>query len=429
MFYPILTSTWKDLKILFKDLGGVTTLFLMPAMFILVMSLALSGLFDSGNGGPIDILVVNQDSGVMGAALVNDLKTVGGFNVETDWQGTPLTRDRAEELIVAQKRSIAVIIPAGLTDAINRASFGTPAGQAATPVSIDLVVDPATSSQVLELVKGALVGLTQQAVSREMVPKGIDALFSYLAQSGTKVPSGVQSQFKRQALQDMGTQTDSLVNVVQTQPAGMHIEKFPNTVQQNVPGWTLFGVFFIAQQLASSILEEKKMGTFRRLLVAPMSRAAILLGKLAAYLTVNLIQIALMFAVGVLILPLVGLPRLELGAHPIGLILVSLAASLAATGLGLMLAALGKTSEQIGGLGTLLVITMAALGGVMVPRFVMPKFMQTLGLISPHAWAMAAYEDVLVRGYGVTRILPDIGALLIFAGVFFGVALWRFRWD
>jgi ABC-2 type transport system permease protein len=150
------------------------------------------------------------------------------------------------------------------------------------------------------------------------------------------------------------------------QPAGMEIEQSPNSVQQNVPGWTLFGVFFISQTLATSVLEEKKVGTFRRLLVAPMSRAALLLGKLAPFLVVNLVQIVLMFAVGVFIMPLVGAPKLELGSHPEALILISLAVSLAATGLGLLIAALAVLAEQIGGIGSLLVVTMAALGGVMV---------------------------------------------------------------
>jgi ABC-2 type transport system permease protein len=119
---------------------------------------------------------------------------------------------------------------------------------------------------------------------------------------------------------------------------------------------------------------------------------------------------------------------LNLGAHPEGLILISVCASLAANGLGLLLAALGKTAEQIGGLSSLLVVTLAAIGGVMVPRFVMPQFMQTLSFISPHAWALTAYQDILVRGYGVAEILPECAALLGFAAVFFGIALWRFKW-
>jgi ABC-type multidrug transport system permease subunit len=201
----------------------------------------------------------------------------------------------------------------------------------------------------------------------------------------------------------------------------------PSAVTHNVPAWTLFGVFFIVQQLAGSILDEKTLGTFRRLAAAPVSRAEILIGKLVPYLLLNLAQVATMFAVGVVVLPLFGAPRLAVG-HPLALAAISVAASLSATGLGLLLASLARTREQIGGLGTLLVLTMAALGGVMVPRSVMPESMKAIGLATPHAWALGAYQDVLVRGLGLAAVAPALGVLLAFAVAFFAVALWRFRW-
>jgi ABC-2 type transport system permease protein len=201
-----------------------------------------------------------------------------------------------------------------------------------------------------------------------------------------------------------------------------------NAVTHNVPAWTLFGIFFIASLLAGSILEEKKLGTFRRLLAAPVSRGGVLLGKLVPYLLLNLAQVAVMFAVGLLVLPLVGAPRLVV-SNPVAVAAISIAASLSATGLGLLIASLAKTPEQIGGLGTLLVVTMAALGGVMVPSGAMPDVMRKIGLATPHAWALAAYEDVLVRGAGLSSVLPEIGALLAFAAVFYAVAVARFRWE
>src|SRR5512141_295488 len=69
----------------------------------------------------------------------------------------------------------------------------------------------------------------------------------------------------------------------------------PDAVTHNVPAWTLFGVFFIVSLVASSILEERKLGTFRRILAAPVSRAGVLLGKLVPYLLLNLVQVLVMF--------------------------------------------------------------------------------------------------------------------------------------
>ena len=432
MIQQILATTWKDLKILLKDFGGLATLFLMPTMFIFVMTLALGGLFSDDDDNPIEILVVNDDTGTIGAQIVEGLQATEGFAVETEWDGAALTRARAEALIADQERSIAVIIPADFSDTIQNSVFDTPTDETPQKAQIDLVIDPALSSQFVGPVKGTLAGLSQQAMMTSVAPRGIDLFLDQIDQTaGASLPTETRESLREQALRSTagGGITGSVVEVVQMQPAGMEIEQFPNSVQQNVPGWTLFGVFFISQTLATSLLEEKKVGTFRRLLVAPMSRAALLLGKLTPFLIVNLVQIVLMFAVGVFIMPLVGAPKLELGQHPEALILISLAASLAATGLGLLIAALAKTAEQISGLGTLLVVTMAALGGVMVPRYIMPDFMQTVGLISPHAWALTAYQDVLVRGYDIAHILPEVAVLMGFTVVFFGIALWRFKWD
>ena len=427
MFRQILAMTIKDLKIIFKDTGGVAVLFFMPVMFIFVMSNALAGSFSSGDK-LIDVLVVNLDRGSIGGALVADLQSGGGINVETEWDGVPLTRESAEQLIVDQKRSIAVIIPADFSDAMTAAAFS---GVSST-AQLDLVVDPATSEQLLGPVKGALAGLSQQAAFTGLMPQGIDLMLNAIDTGGGMVPDVMRDALKDNAAMTSGGLLGSgglLVTIEQMQPVNMQIETFPNTVQQNVPGWALFGVFFISGILATNLLEEKRTGSFRRLVAAPMSRSTMLLGKLVPHTLINLIQIALMFLVGYFLLPLTGLPRLEWGAHPEGLILISVCASITANALGLLLASLGKTAEQVGGLSTLLVVTLAAIGGVMVPRFVMPDFMQTLGLISPHAWALDGYQDILVRGYGVVEILPECAVLLAMAAAMFIFAVKKFRWD
>ena len=146
------------------------------------------------------------------------------------------------------------------------------------------------------------------------------------------------------------------------------------------------------------------------------------MGKLLPYYLVNLIQIGLMFAVGVFLFDL------QLGNLP-ALILVSLALSASANGLGLLVAALGRTEAQVNGLSVLLAITLSALGGMMVPSFLMPGFMETLSQFTPHAWALAGYHDVIIRGLGLRDVMDEAGALFGFSALFFLLALWRFRFD
>jgi ABC-2 type transport system permease protein len=121
--------------------------------------------------------------------------------------------------------------------------------------------------------------------------------------------------------------------------------------------------------------------------------------------------------------------HIGLGHDPVALILVSLASALAANGMGFLLAAVGKNQEQVGSLGTLVAVVMAAVGGMMVPSSIMPHFMQTLSRFTPHAWALTGFQDVIVRNLGVADVLPAVGMLLVFAVVFWGVGIWRFKFD
>ena len=213
------------------------------------------------------------------------------------------------------------------------------------------------------------------------------------------------------------------VRFEQVAPEAYQVTRFPTSVEQNVPGYTIFGVFFIVQVLATSILREKQDGTFRRLLVAPLPRPALLLGKLLPYYLINLIQIASMFAIGKFVF------GMNLGSSPEAMIVITLATAAAATGLGLLVAALGKTPEQIGGLSTMLALTLAAIGGMMVPTFAMPEFMQAISKISPHAWALSGFQDIIVRGLGLQDVLFEVAILSGFALLFFIFAVWRFRFQ
>ncbi len=427
MLYQILAITLKDLKVLFKDRGGIVVLFLMPAMFILVMTNALSGAFDvGGSNNPTPLLIVNDDSGDLAAEAVADLDTVDGLKIETTYDGQSVTRELAEKLIRDGERRVAIVFPADFSDRILARATDSNSPAAA----VTFIADPAAGAQFLGPVQGAVQGYILRVASYAQAPGQIGVAFDDMASEADPQAAPFITQIGGEFVKRLngdgglgGDVSESPVTFETAAPADFKIEKFPDAAQQNVPGYTLFGVFFIAQVLGISILREKQEGTFRRLLIAPVPRAALLIGKLVPYYIVNLIQVTLMFAVGVIVF------GMSLGNDLLALVLITLAASAASTGLGLLIASMGRTPEQIGGLSSLLVITLAAVGGVMVPSFVMPPFMQAISKISPHAWALAGYQDVIVRGLGVSAVLPEVGALMLFAAAFFGVAVWKFRFE
>ena len=409
MLKQIIALTWKDLKIFFKDRGAVIFIFLQPFMFIVVMSYAMGGMYSGDSNHPIQLLVVNEDRGTQAATIIKQIGSLDGFAVETTWNGQTLTRANAEQLIVDGKRGMAIVFPADFSTAL----------QQATATKVIFISDPATPTQVIQPIIGTLNGLLEQATMTAAVPQGIDLMFAQLA---PQAPAAQRDAFIADAEKAMSG-SDPNITIERATPPGMRVAKSPNAFQQNVPGYTIYGIFWIVSLLASSVLVEKRDGTFRRLLVAPMSRVTMLAGKMLPYYIINVLQIAIMLGASWLLF------GLNLGSSPAGLIVVSLAAAATATGLGIMVAALARSEAQIGGLTTLLLLTMAALGGSFVPRFTMPEWLKSIGLITPHAWALDAFQDLLVRGYGLVDVLPKVGVLAAFALVFFAIGVWRFRFE
>lgn len=299
-----------------------------------------------------------------------------------------------------------------------------PAAAERRTTKILIIVDPATSSQFVEPILGTLRGLIERSAYTAMMPKGVDFLFERLA---PQMPAEQREPFKAQVQEAMSGGllggTAPIVTLERTTPAGMQVEKYPDTFQQNVPGYTIYGIFWIVSLLAGSVLQEKREGTFRRLLVAPMNRAVMLAGKLVPYYIINLIQLVIMLGASSLLF------GMSLGHSWAGLVVVSVAAAATATGLGVLVSALARTEAQVGGLTVLLLLTMSALGGCFVPRFIMPGWLKTIGLITPHAWALDAYQDLLVRGYGLLEVLPKVGGLAVFAIIFFAIGVWRFCFE
>ena len=412
MIYQIIAITLKELKVLWLDREALALLFAMPMFFILVMSFALEGVFQAGSKThPIGILVVHQKGGRLADQAIADLKRMEGLILTETYEGIPLTSDKAEQLVGKGAHSLALVFPEGYTEQVLKTSK-VPQKEKA---SVYLISDPAMNLQLLATVKGAIQGAIERRVLLARIPQRLKEIFGTLegmeGQHDSMLGNTNTSEHER-----------SGVDLIHTFPKGFNAGRRPTATEQNVPAYTIFGVFFIVLTLASSFLQEKKDGTFQRILAAPLSKTALLIGKLLPYYLVNLIQIGLMFSIGVVVF------GIRLGHLP-ALVIVSLALAAAANGLGLLVAALGKTEPQVNALSVLLAITLSALGGMMVPTFIMPDLMKTLSLFTPHAWALAGYHDVIIRGLGVKDVLTEMFILLGFATFFFVIALWRFRFD
>jgi ABC-2 type transport system permease protein len=421
--HEILAILAKEVKILIRDRQALALLFAMPAFFILVMSYALEGVFEGGTKTrPFEVVVVNRDPGRLSREVIADLKGAEGFVLLDAVDGIPMTQERAEELVRQGQYPLALLIPEGFSERTLSLTEDP-----ARKVAVTFIHDPATNIRLLAGIKGTMQGIILRRTLLATLParlkKGWAAEMGPLAAFAGPDSKSMERQIDELlAKAGKGAETSPEVVFLSRSPNGRAPGRFPSATEQNVPAYTIFGVFFIVLTLASSFIQEKKEGTFQRILSAPLSKATLLVGKILPYYLINLVQIVLMFAVGVFFF------HMKLG-DPMALILVSLALALAANGLGLLVASLGKTEAQVNGLSVFLAITLSALGGMLVPAYIMPGAMKTISLFTPHAWALAGYQDIIVRGLGVRQVLPEVGILLAFSGLFFVFALWKFRFQ
>lgn len=191
-----------------------------------------------------------------------------------------------------------------------------------------------------------------------------------------------------------------------------------------IPSYTVLFVFFLVNIMGRSFLSERDTGTLRRLRISPVSPSAILIGKTLPFLILSLIQTMILMISGKILF------GMSWGSEPWLLIPIMLCTSSAATALGLMFSTLAKTESQVSSFGNLILLSSAGISGCLVPRAWMPPLTQKISLMTPHAWALDAYGELLTKDIpSYTVIGQSCIALLTFAAVFFVVGLYRFRSD
>ncbi len=406
----------KDMAILLTDRAAVIYLFLLPMVFILVLSAALGGLMGEAEDSLITLPVVNLDeSGELSKSLIDALNEAGGVQLQ------PYDLAEAQRQLEELEIERLLTVPASFTADVASGRHAT----------LRLVSHPdandTTTESILRVLTGVARGMALQAqliASFEQTGAMLGAApAEYQVFSSERIVAQAESQFEQ-------SKTSPLVAVEQTLPEhlGERVVE-PNAVQQNVPGYTILFAFLTAQATASSIYREKREGSFRRLMAAPVHKAAMLVGKMLPNFFTALVQIAVILAISVFVLPLLGLERLTLGSDPLALVLVSLLLALCSTGLGIFVAALARTEAQIGGLSALALWTMGAVGGCLFPPFLLGGMLDLIGKAVPHYWAIQAYQDLMVRGRGLADVALAMLALLGFSLVFFIIGLWRFDFD
>lgn len=383
----------KEIRGLIRDPQGLLVLFLMPTIFILVMSLALRDVMGTHQASQQQVLWSDADGGYFALELRHRLERSDHLRI---------VDAPADETDFAPPYFGRVDVAAGLAKRLapdNREPL--------VRVRLDPAFPVAGSSLFITELKGVLIGLRAEYITEDLF--GAPEAEAALIRESTR-PEAVPVQ-------------------VVYPGSEQRSETLPDATQQSVPAWIVFAMFFVVFPLSTSLLGERREGTLQRLALLNASHQSVLLAKLPVYLTVTVIQALLMLAMGVWIVPLLGGEALQLGGRWLALLPITIATGAAAMGVALLIAVLARTSAQATTVGGAVNLVLGALGGVMVPTIVMPPELQLAGLLSPMSWALDGYWDIILRHAPVSDTLPECLALLVLGTATFLIATWRLRQD
>ncbi|HON58212.1 MAG TPA: ABC transporter permease [Smithella sp.] len=361
----------KEMLVLLREKQTVPLLFLMPVALIFFLSLALQGVYlDKLTGRQIMLVLENQARGPKSNLLEQKLSAHRSIQ--------QVERPRGysnDQLFESGKAHAVIVIPQGFDEGLK-------------PVEVEF--DPVLDAGYKAATRALLTSLTAEVVM------GIDDI------------EAMTTRF--------------IVEKTQKNTA------FPGPLQNAVPGWSIFAMFFIAIPMSIGFLREKNDGTLQRLFTYPVGAHVIILGKLIPYYLINLVQFALMLLVGIGVMPFFIRYPFTLGSHPWHLLPITLVVAAASTGFGVLVAATAKAPEQSSALAATGAVLMAVFGGIMVPTALMPVFMKKLAMLSPMYWAHQAYLDVFMRQAAWRSILPKLAVLTLFASVCFYIAGRKVKW-
>lgn len=404
----------KEWLLLIRDKAGLALLFVMPMALIIISSLMQEFGWNSVTKElTIDVLFVDNDKDSLSFQIYKGISKSESFIVVDSMNGKPLTESAAKIAVTTGKYMIAIIIPEGATETLRMnvklmvaktlAGFGmyNPALlnnlRLKDSVNIAVYFDPTVKKAFKTALLGGIKAINYKAES-EMVFRTFtqEIAIQMPMYKPPKVAYEEVLQFKEYF------------------PSYRTRDIIPNSVQHNVPAWTIFAMFFIVIPLTQSLIKEREEGSLFRLLTLPVNYMNLLMAKVGVYLIVCIIQTMLMLLTGVLLIPLFNLPMLDLGNEYLALVVMTVAVAMAAVGFGLMIGTISKTHQQAAAFGSIAVIILAAMGGLWVPLYLMPPIMRQLSEISPLNWAITGYYNIFLRGGNVMHILPEVFRLFLF---------------
>lgn len=419
--FKLRATILKDLRILWRDKVGLSLMFAMPIMLVIVVTNIQNSTFELVSKNKLPILICSQDTGQASRQLIASINKIGMFKV-LQISGNQNEKSMSDAMH-AKDAMLGVIIPANFSAKVeakanNTAgkalkSFGLEGGTLKPAGDIDpltLYYNPVLQESLRLSVEGAVRSALQLVESRETLRS------LYFSINEKPMPENLENEMLNNR---------TAINEIPVSKEGTLIA--PNATQHNVPAWTIFAMFFVIMSLGGSVVKEKISGSFIRLKTLPTSYMVAILSKQITYLGVTMLQAVVIFSIGIWLFPLMGLPGLNLPSDLAALFVITIICGWCAVSYAICVGVFSETQEQVNGFGAISIVILAAIGGLMVPSFAMQGFFRNAANISPMHWCLEAYYTLFLEGGKLKDILNNIAPLFIITILLQAATFWGLK--
>jgi ABC-2 type transport system permease protein len=387
----------KDFLLFFHDQRSVIITFLLPVILITLFAFAYGSIGSiDGRSEPVKLLVSDLDQTISSKEIIHKIDSLEDIHVIAS------DSTKSRELVIKGKYAGALIIYKGFQDSLSNGK--------STPV--ELIYDRSREMEI-GILQQNLISTLMSSAGVIIVKKGIER---YLQEQVPEIDKNTSDNILRTAIND----DKNTIAVKWTSIVGERNDTRLGLIQA-VAGTAIMMLLFSVAGIGTSILEEKENGTIHRLLYSPLKASAILYGKMLFALFISILQLSTMFLFARIIF------NLDLGINIPALILMILATAFAVSGLGIFLAAIARTRQQAQNLSTIIILVMSALGGSMIPLFIMPALLQKIALLSVNYWAIQGFYDIFWRNLPLQSILPKIFVLVSMGIAMTVSSIWLFK--
>jgi ABC-2 type transport system permease protein len=394
----VLDITSKDLSQILRDRKTFMFLLIMPILFTLLYGFAFGGAGQSQSDPRLPVGYLDQDNSRLSAELKGILASSAVIRLEQQSGQAP---PDLEKLVADDKLAAAVIVPAGYGASL----------QSGTPLKLYVIADPGAQAGITS--QGAILAAANRLASA--------ATIAQIASQNTGATfdgalANALAAWQKPPVRVEETKSVVLVEMEKKNPTGV-------TFAHTSPGMMI--QFAIAGLLTSATLmvTERKTRCMQRLLTTSVSRPQILMGHFLAMFTITFVQFLILIAFAQIFL------KVDYMRLPLATLVVVITTALFIASLGLLIGSLARTDEQAIIFSLIPMFVFAGLGGAWVPLEVTGKTFQVIGHITPVAWAMDGFKNIVARGLGPESVWLPAAALMGYAVLFSVLAIWRFKFE